>query len=79
MGLVALLMFFVAQILMMGLEQALSKASLRFPAAIVAMFVVFLIFLQTGYAWLGMVRFYQKHLRGPVSIPSRQRERGDFI
>jgi hypothetical protein len=72
-GLLALLMFFLAQFLMLGLEQALSKASLRFPAAIIAMFVIFLVCLQIGYCWTGMVRLYVDHLRGPVSNQSRGR------
>lgn len=68
-GALAILWVILAQFLMTGLDAAMSSSSFPFPSAILAMFLVFFVFLAVGYVWEGLPGFYDKFLRGPVSLP----------
>jgi len=67
-GLKAIALGLLAQLLMFGLEMAIELSSFPFPASILAMFVLFICLLALGCCWKGFEGFYTHHLRQPVSL-----------
>ena len=66
-GLKAIALGLLAQLLMFGLEMAIELSSFPFPSSILAMFVLFVFLLALGCCWRGFEGFYTNHLRQPVS------------
>lgn len=71
-GLKAITLGLLAQLLMFGLEMAIELSSFPFPSSILAMFLLFVFLLALGCCWDGFEHCYIRHLRQPVSL-SRSR------
>lgn len=67
-GVKAIALGLLAQLLMFGLEMAVELSSFPFPSSILAMFLLFVFLLALGCCWDGLQDFYIKHLRQPVSL-----------
>lgn len=67
-GLEAIALGLLAQLLMFGLEMAIELSSFPFPSSISAMFLLFVFLLALGCCWHGFEEFYVHHLRQPVSL-----------
>ncbi len=65
-------MAFVAQLLIVGIQLGLDQEGSDFPAPILAMVVVFLVFSITGCAITGLEDFYRKRLKRAVSCPRKE-------
>jgi hypothetical protein len=69
-GLVAVFVGFIAQLLIAGIQLGLNQEKSEFPAPILAMVGVFLLFSGTGCALPGLEDFYRKRLKRAVgTIP----------
>jgi hypothetical protein len=66
-GVIALVMALVAQLLIAAIQLGLDQENSDFPAPIVAMAAVFLVFSVCGCAVPGLEDFYKKRLRRAVS------------
>jgi hypothetical protein len=73
-GLVAILIAFLAQLLIAGIQLGLDQEKSDFPAPILAMAAVFLVFAICGCAIPGLEEFYRKRLKPAVSDAPSTRE-----
>lgn len=67
-GLKAIALGLLAQLLMFGLEVAIEPSSFPFPSSILAMFLLFVFLLALGGCCNKFEDFYIRHLRQPVSL-----------
>jgi hypothetical protein len=65
-GTLAVVMYFVAQLLIWGVDAVITLAGKTFPGPIVAMILVWLVMLVIGWCWDGLADTYAKFLKGPV-------------
>jgi hypothetical protein len=70
-ALIALFIAFVAQLLIAGIQCALGGGKVDFPASILAMAAVFVVFSVSGCILPGVEDFYRKHLKRAVSTTPR--------
>ncbi|KAH8898361.1 hypothetical protein GQ53DRAFT_678533 [Thozetella sp. PMI_491] len=75
----ALLVSFVAQVLIFGVENALKELSCLFPASILAMITVFVALCLVGRMWRGLEGFYNNKLRGATGLLNRHMSIGFTI
>jgi hypothetical protein len=73
-GLVAVLIAFLAQLLIAGIQLGLDHEESDFPAPILAMAGVFLVFATSGCVIPGLEEFYKKRLKPAVSGPPSTQE-----
>jgi hypothetical protein len=66
-GVVAVLIAFLAQLLIAGIQLGLDQERSGFPAPILAMAAVFLVFAICGCTIPGLEEFYRKRLKPAVS------------
>ena len=66
-GVQAIALGLVAQLLMFGLEMTIELSQFPFPASILAMVLLFLFLLVLGWVWHGFGGIYINHLQQPVS------------
>lgn len=66
-GLEAIALGLLAQLLMVCLEIAIELGPFPFPSSIMAMFLLFVSLLVLGWFWDGLEDFYMVYLREPVS------------
>lgn len=66
-GLLAVLIALVAQLLMTGVQYGLNKGGVDFPASILAMAGVFVVFSLAGCIVPGVEQFYRRRLKRAVS------------
>ncbi|KAH8902488.1 hypothetical protein BR93DRAFT_886957 [Coniochaeta sp. PMI_546] len=78
-GLKAIALGLVAQLLMFGLEMATELSPFPFPSSILAMFLLFVLLLLLGCCWDGLEDFYAKHLRQPTNLVNRHMSIGFSI
>ncbi len=67
-GLVAVVLFFVCQLLICGLQQLTARID-DFPAPILAMVLVAALMILASKIVADMDSLYHRHLRGPVRLP----------
>jgi hypothetical protein len=67
-GVIALFMAFIAQLLIAGIQFGLDQEKSDFPAPILAMATVFLLFSISGCVMPGVDDFYRRRLKRPVSV-----------
>jgi hypothetical protein len=65
-GLKAIALGLLAQLLMFGLEMAIELSAFPFPSSILAMLLISVFLLALGCFWDGLEEFYVHHLRQPV-------------
>ncbi|KAB5517504.1 hypothetical protein GE09DRAFT_1230855 [Coniochaeta sp. 2T2.1] len=70
-GVKAIALGLVAQLLMFGLEMAIELSQFPFPASILAMVLLFLFLLVLGWLWPGFGDFYINHLQQPANLVNR--------
>lgn len=66
-GTLAVVLYFLAQFLICGLDIVITSVRKDFPAPIVAMILVFVLMLLLGLVWPGEDGFYERWLKEPVS------------
>lgn len=71
-GVKAISLGLVAQLLMVSLELAIELSPFPFPASMLAMCLLFTFLCMLGYVWGGFENFYISHLRQPVSLSNTQ-------
>ena len=67
-GVVAIIIALVAQLLIVGIQCALGGESVDFPASILAMAAVFVVFSVSECVLPGVEDFYRKRLKRAVSV-----------
>ncbi|KAK0711929.1 hypothetical protein B0H67DRAFT_492063 [Lasiosphaeris hirsuta] len=77
-GLVAVIIALLAQLLIAGIQYLLNK-NVDFPPSILAMAVVFSVFLACGRILPGVELFYMRHLRQPADLLNRHMSIGFTI
>ncbi|KAK3357980.1 hypothetical protein B0T25DRAFT_622561 [Lasiosphaeria hispida] len=78
-GLVAVVIALLAQLLIAGIQYLLSEKNVDFPPSILAMAIVFSVFLVCGRILPGVELFYQRHLRQPADLLNRHMSIGFTI
>jgi hypothetical protein len=65
-GLLAILLYFFAQLLIWGTDSVISMTRRSFPGPIVAMLLVWGLMLIIGWCWSGLDGLFLRWLKGPV-------------
>jgi hypothetical protein len=53
----------------MGLEMAMIDSAFPLPPSILAMLLIFVVLVITGWIWKGLDQFYARYIRAPVRLP----------
>ena len=69
-GLLAIVLYFLAQLLIWGVDNVISLTQKDFPSPIVAMLLVWLVMVVLGWCWRDLNGFFLRYLKGPVWRPS---------
>lgn len=69
-SILVIVLLFLAQLLIAGIEETFDKLQCSFPPAILAMTFVFATLSLLAHFWPRLDELYIKYLRSPVSSPS---------
>ncbi|KAK4223639.1 hypothetical protein QBC38DRAFT_447160 [Podospora fimiseda] len=78
-GIIAIIIAFIAQLLLAGIQFVLSDRGVDFPPSVVAMTGIFLVFSVCGYFFPGVEDFYQKRLKRAADLLNRHMSIGFTI